>query len=185
MKAFRNVAVIVVAIFTVYFLVYHTDDEEESIEEQVAGLMACVVTETCTSPTTEENVQGVKFLGVYHKMPEKNANIKYLVGNGLVMVIVVTNNGNDQVTLADVDLDGEIDTVGLIKDGKVTPLGTADSGPWQRIYDSSMRIAWKEVIPENIKRELIRTRGLPLEKVLPKEQPEPNPSFQKKPPIKA
>lgn len=179
MKALKVFSYVATAVIAVVLALYVVDDdnvdENESIEEHVAGLIACVETRSCKLTTTEDSVQGLTFRGVYHTMPEKNANIKYMIGNGVVMVVVVANNGKDQFTLTDVDIDGYVDNVGVIKDGKVVLLTDLDPEPWQRLYDSTMRVAWRDVVPDHLKKEIIKLRRVPLEMA-----PPPPPVPQKK-----
>lgn len=176
MKALKVFSYVATAIIAVVFALFVVDDdnanEDESIEEQVAGLITCVETSSCKLAIMEDNVQGLTFRGVYHTMPEKNTNIKYMIGNGVVVVVVVVNNGKDQFTLTDVDIDGYVDNVGIIKDGKVVLLADLDPTPWQRLFDSTMRVAWRDVIPDHIKMEIVKLRRLPLEKA-PSEQSTP------------
>lgn len=139
---------VLITIFVLFFY-----EGEERVEYQLAGLMACVKKDNCQMRTTEESFSGLDFLGVYLKMPENNINIKYMVGNGFVIVVVVVDQDN-QVTLTDIGFDGEVDSIGLIKKGEFSQPKNADFAFWQNIYNKSLHAAWERVIPDHIKEEL-------------------------------
>ena len=156
-KIFKVLVVLFGVLFSIFALLFlFEEDEGVRIESQITGLMACVVTNSCEMKTTEDTLGEFKFLGVYLPIPEKGTSIKYLVGEGgVVMVIIVANNGNSQVTLTDSDVDGIVDMVGVLENGKVSPPDGFNSAPRQYLYVLSMQKAREDVIPQHIKNKLI------------------------------
>ncbi len=152
-KAAALFSFVFVAVFTLFFY------EEETIEDHLAGLMTCVVLDNCNIPTTKDSVSGLDFLGIYLKIPENNLKIKYMVGNGVVIVVLVSDELN-QVTLTDIDFDGNVDLVGIIKKGDVSKPSNEDVVFWQKMYSKSLQMAWERVVPNEIKEAL---KNMPTE----------------------
>lgn len=140
-------------VLIITFIIFLFSREEEGTEKQLAGLIACVTLNTCEVPTTNDSFLGLDLLGIYIKIPEENINIKYMIGDGVVIVVVVKDKDN-QATLTDIDFDGNIDTVGLLKEGEIVQPSNTEIDIWKTFYSKSLKVAWDRAVPADIKEML-------------------------------
>lgn len=176
-KIVTGLALLVLFIFCVFTLVpasFLFKKIEIDHNDAVAGLIACLSSNSCKVPVTIQDFKGVKVIGTYLKMPENGINVKYSIIDGGFNIIVVEDDEN-QTSLTDVDLDGFVDAAFVTENGITHTIGdpgySETATEAQILYMSALTRAWERVIPEDIKKALLENPEKSEKEEVPAKKP--------------
>lgn len=139
----------------------HTKHTKVNIgDPRMAGLISCMVKDTCNSRRNVETLSGVEVLSLSTKYKDDDLKIMFK-GRAIFGVNVKMSDGR-QLVVDDLDLDGLVDLV-YIDDGKgvVTSFHIKDEASRlesllaQQVLDEALQVGWDELVPDEIKNQLI------------------------------
>jgi len=136
-------------------------------DPRMAGLMSCMIADTCSIPRDVETISGVEVLSLSYQ--DDGENLKVLFKGRKVFGINVKMKDGRQVVVDDLDLDGLVDLV-YIDEGNGQPVLSFSTQDDQRVLESimaqkvlheSLQRGWNNFVPDDIKRKLTPSTANP------------------------
>lgn len=129
-------------------------------DPRMAGLMSCMVKDTCKTPRSTEIVPGAEILSLSYK--DKDYDLKIMFKNRQVFGINVKTDDGKQVVVDDLDLDGLADLV-YTDEGNGGPIAVFNTKDQQHVLESllaqkllheALQVGWDNFVPDEIKNQL-------------------------------
>jgi len=128
-------------------------------DPRMAGLMSCMVKDTCKSRRNVETLSEVEVMSLFTKY--KGDDLKIMFKGRSIFGVNVKMADGRQLVVDDLNLDGLVDLV-YIDDGKgvVTSFRIKDEASRlesilaQQVLDEALQVGWDELVPDETKKEL-------------------------------